>query len=66
LFTSPNRDGHSACRSFSINLGASLPLLLCCFTSWDIVNIRFTIPFRGLDVKLTGVEEAHVVRGILT
>jgi uncharacterized protein (DUF1501 family) len=26
---------------------------------------RFTHPFRGLDVKLTGVEEAHVVRGIL-
>jgi len=27
---------------------------------------RFTHPFRGLDVKLTGVEEAHVVNGILT
>src|SRR3954468_2032528 len=26
---------------------------------------RFTFPFRGLDSKLTGVEEAHVVRGIL-
>ena len=26
---------------------------------------RFTYPFRGLDVKLTGVEEAHVVNGIL-
>jgi uncharacterized protein (DUF1501 family) len=26
---------------------------------------RFTHPFRGLDVRLTGVEEAHVVRGIL-
>jgi uncharacterized protein (DUF1501 family) len=27
---------------------------------------RFTYPFRGLDVKLTGVEEAHVVQGVLT
>ena len=27
---------------------------------------RFTHPFRGLDVRLTGVEESHVVRGILT
>ena len=27
---------------------------------------RFTYPFRGLDSKLTGVEEAHVVRGILS
>jgi hypothetical protein len=26
---------------------------------------RFTDPFRGLDTKLTRVEEAHVVRGIL-
>jgi hypothetical protein len=26
---------------------------------------RFTFPFRGLDVRLTGVEEAHVVHGIL-
>jgi hypothetical protein len=26
---------------------------------------RFTYPFRGLDVRLTGVEEAHVVHGIL-
>jgi hypothetical protein len=26
---------------------------------------RFTHPFRGLDVRLTGVEEAQVVRGIL-
>ena len=27
---------------------------------------RFTHPFRGLDVRLTGVEEAHVVRDILS
>jgi uncharacterized protein (DUF1501 family) len=27
---------------------------------------HFTYPFRGLDSKLTGVEEAHVVNGILT
>jgi uncharacterized protein (DUF1501 family) len=26
---------------------------------------QFTFPFRGLDTKLTGVEEAHVVRDIL-
>jgi len=26
---------------------------------------RFTYPFHGLDVKLTSVEEAHVVNGIL-
>jgi hypothetical protein len=26
---------------------------------------QFTYPFRGLDTKLTGVEEAHVVRDIL-
>jgi len=26
----------------------------------------FTHPFGGLDVRVTGVEEAHVVRGILT
>ncbi len=26
---------------------------------------HFTFPFRGLDTKLTGVEEAHVVDGIL-
>ena len=25
---------------------------------------HFTYPFRGLDVSLTGVEEAHVVRGV--
>ena len=31
----------------------------------DIDNTRFTYPFRGLDVRLTGVEEAHVVREIL-
>jgi hypothetical protein len=30
-----------------------------------IDHARFTYPFRGLDVKLTGVEEAHVVNGIL-
>jgi hypothetical protein len=27
---------------------------------------QFTYRYRGLDVKLTGVEEAHVVKGILT
>jgi hypothetical protein len=35
----------------------------------DILGIdhtRFTYPFRGLDVRLTGVEEAHVVDGILS
>jgi hypothetical protein len=26
---------------------------------------RFTTPFRGLDVKLTGVEKARVVRELL-
>jgi len=26
---------------------------------------RLSVPFRGLDQRLTGVEEAHVVRGIL-
>jgi hypothetical protein len=30
-----------------------------------IDHARFTSRFRGLDVRLTGVEEAHVVRGIL-
>ncbi len=30
-----------------------------------IDHVRFTFPFRGLDAKLTGVEEAHVVQGIL-
>jgi Protein of unknown function (DUF1501) len=30
-----------------------------------IDHTRFTFPFRGLDAKLTGVEEAHVVREIL-
>jgi uncharacterized protein (DUF1501 family) len=30
-----------------------------------IDHARFTHKFRGLDVKLTGVEEAHVVKGIL-
>ena len=28
-------------------------------------HTRFTYPFGGLDVRLSGVEEAHVVRGIL-
>jgi hypothetical protein len=27
---------------------------------------RFTHPFRGLDVRLTSVEQAHVVQDILT
>ncbi len=27
---------------------------------------RFSVPFQGLDTRLTGVEEAHVVRGILS
>ena len=27
---------------------------------------RFTYPFQGLDMKLTGVEKAHVVKGILS
>jgi hypothetical protein len=31
-----------------------------------IDHTRFTYPFRGLDVRLTGVEEAHVVRGVLS
>jgi Protein of unknown function (DUF1501) len=31
-----------------------------------IDHTRFTFPFRGLDAKLTGVEELHVVNGILT
>ncbi len=31
-----------------------------------IDHARFTYPFRGLDVKLTGVDEAHVVKGILS
>jgi hypothetical protein len=26
---------------------------------------RFTVPFRGLDVKLTGVERARVVQELL-
>ena len=26
---------------------------------------RFSVPFQGLDMKLTGVEDAHVLRGIL-
>ena len=26
---------------------------------------RFTYKFRGLNVKLTGVEEAHVIKGVL-
>lgn len=30
-----------------------------------IDHARFTYKFRGLDAKLTGVEEAHVVQGIL-
>jgi hypothetical protein len=30
-----------------------------------IDHTRFTSRFRGLDARLTGVEEAHVVRGIL-
>ena len=30
-----------------------------------IDHARFTYRFRGLDVRLTGVEEAHVVEGIL-
>ena len=30
-----------------------------------IDHARFTYKFRGLDTKLTGVEEAHVVKGIL-
>jgi hypothetical protein len=30
-----------------------------------IDHARFTYPFRGLDTRLTGVEEAHVVEGIL-
>lgn len=30
-----------------------------------IDHARFTYKFRGLNVRLTGVEEAHVVRGIL-
>jgi uncharacterized protein (DUF1501 family) len=30
-----------------------------------IDHSRFTYKFRGLDVRLTGVEEAHVVKGIL-
>jgi uncharacterized protein (DUF1501 family) len=30
-----------------------------------IDHARLTYPFRGLDVRLTGVEEAHVVEGIL-
>ncbi len=30
-----------------------------------IDHTRFTYPFRGLDAKLTGVEEAHVANGIL-
>ena len=29
-------------------------------------HARFTYPFRGLNVRLTGVEEAHVVKDILT
>lgn len=29
-------------------------------------HARFTYPFRGLEAKLTGVEEAHVVRDILS
>ena len=31
-----------------------------------IDHSRFTYRFRGLDVRLTGVEEAHVVKGILS
>jgi uncharacterized protein (DUF1501 family) len=31
-----------------------------------IDHARFTYPFRGLDIKLTGVEPAHVVEGILS
>ncbi|MGD9633798.1 MAG: DUF1501 domain-containing protein [Pirellulales bacterium] len=31
-----------------------------------IDHSQFTYRYRGLDVRLTGVEEAHVVRGILT
>ncbi|WP_153556698.1 DUF1501 domain-containing protein [Roseimaritima sediminicola] len=31
-----------------------------------IDHMRFTVPFQGLDVKLTGVEEAHVVKDLLT
>ena len=30
-----------------------------------IDHSRFTVPYRGLDVRLTGVEESHVVRDIL-
>jgi hypothetical protein len=30
-----------------------------------IDHARFTYRFRGLDTRLTGVEEAHVVDGIL-
>ncbi|MEQ8767123.1 MAG: DUF1501 domain-containing protein, partial [Planctomycetota bacterium] len=26
---------------------------------------RLSVPYQGLDQKLTGVEEAHVVEGIL-
>jgi hypothetical protein len=26
---------------------------------------RFTFPFQGLDQRLTGVEHAHVIKGVL-
>jgi hypothetical protein len=29
------------------------------------INIRFTYPFQGLEQRLTGVEDAHVVKDIL-
>jgi hypothetical protein len=30
-----------------------------------IDHLRFSVPLQGLDVRLTGVEEAHVPRAIL-
>ena len=27
---------------------------------------RFTFPFQGLDQRLTGVEHAHVIKGVLS
>ena len=32
----------------------------------EIDHRRFSVPFQGLDMRLTGVEESHVVDGILS
>ena len=63
--SSPHRRGAGALLGHSPTATRALGQSVSSFLCLGIDHERFTYKFQGLNQRLTGVEEAHVVRAIL-